>query len=222
MKDCTQFNGSLDFFFYPEENQNLIDHYFPDYNFKNKRVLDTGCRNGGLTNFIFEKGAEVTGIDLNNRAIEKARSLFKGPNFLVGNILDLDMFENNYFDLIICTGTLPYLNSNEKMRAIEEFNRILRPDGKILLAFQKDKNLLFRSVVGIYNLFPKYIRPLLMFIAPYILKNSDSLYIKYAIVEGLINIHFGYPDFLNKNEVATTDSRIISSRFSKSFILEKK
>lgn len=221
MKDCRQFNETLNFFFSQEENLNFLDHYFPGYNFKNKKVLDAGCRNGGLTNLISLKGANTTGIDLNKKAIETAKSLFKGPDFINGNILDLKMFEENYFDLIICAGTLPYLNSHEKEIAIEEFKRILRPGGKLLLVFQKDKNQLFRAVVGFYNQFPKIIAPIFKFIAPFFLKNFDKLYIKYAIEEGLLNIHFGYPDFLNENEVKTINSRILSPRFSKSFVLEK-
>ena len=138
MKDCRQFNETLHFFYPQEENLRFLDHYFPNYNFENKKVLDAGCRNGGLTNSISLKGAKVTGVDLNKKAIEFARSLFKGPEFINGNILDLNIFENNYFDLIICTGTLPYLNSPEKVIAIDNFKRVLRPGGKNSFGFSKE------------------------------------------------------------------------------------
>ena len=89
------------------------------------------------------------------------------------------------------------------------------------MVFQKNKNIIFRAIVSFYNQYPKILGPVFKFIAPILLRNFDKLYIKYAIEEGLLNIHFGYPEILKENEVNTINSRIISPRFSKSFILGK-
>lgn len=221
MKDCPQFNGTLDFYFSTEENLNLIDHYFPGHDFKNKTVLDAGCRNGGLTQAFSLKGANTFGIDINKNAIEKAKATFRVPQFYHGDISNLGRFMDNTFDLIFCSGTLPYLKPHQLEKALLEFKRIIKPDGKILLAFQKEKSPLFILSVKIYNLLPSIFRPFLIILALIYFKTLNLKYIKYALGEGLVGINFGYPDFLLNFEIPTPDTRLISSKFSKSFLWEK-
>ena len=220
MKDCPQFNGTLDFYFTPEENLNLIGHYFPGHDFKDKIVLDAGCRNGGLTQAFFEKGATAIGIDINKKAIEKAKMTFKGPQYHYASVLSLDRFGDKSIDIIFCCGTLPYLRPGQVEQAIKEFKRVIKPNGKVFMAFQKEKSPLFRFLVGIYNLSPTLFRPFLMTFALLYFQTLNFKYIRYALVEGLVGINFGYPDFLKSYEVPTPNSRLISSKFSKSFLWE--
>lgn len=221
MKDCPQFNKTLDFYFTPEENLNLIDHYFKDYDFKNKLVLDAGCRNGELTEVFHKKGATPIGIDINTRAIEKARRKYKLIEFKKADITDLSYFEDNSFDLIFCTGTLPYLKPEQVEKALLEFKRVIKPGGKILLTFQKEKSHLFKLSVRIYSFFHFFFRPFIITMALIYFKTLNLKYIKFALGDGLVGLNFGYPDFLLNFEVPTPNTRLVSSKFSKSFLWEK-
>jgi len=221
MHDCPQFIDTLDFFFSPEENLNLIDSYFPGFNFQNKVVLDAGCRNGALTQAFFKLGAKAVGVDINEKAILKARSTYMGPKFFKANISNLVDFKDNTFDIVFCSGTLPYLDELGVQEAIREFKRVLKPNGLILVVFQKDKTLFFTQLVKIYNLAPKIFSPILNLLAQLYFKARDRKYIRYALLNGLIGINFGYPFNLLNFEVPTPDCQMISSRFSKSFLLGK-
>jgi len=221
MEDCPQFNGTLDFFFSPEENLNLIGHYFPDFDFKNKVVLDAGCRNGGITKAFHDLGAKTIGIDINNLAIEKAKIAHKGIEFHQESIMNLEKFKKNTFDIVFCSGTLPYLKPDQVEKAISEFKRVLKLEGKILLAFQKEKSFIFTHLVRIYNFLPKLFSPFLVFTAILYFKTLNFGYIRYALGEGLVGIHFGYPPELLKFEVPTPNCRMISSKYSVSFLWKK-
>ena len=221
MEDCPQFNSTLDFFFTHKESLILIDHYFPKYDFKGKSVLDAGCRNGGVTQSFYDLGATTVGIDINEQAINKAQISHKGPEFFWASVLNLERFKENTFDVIFCCGTLPYLSPNQVEQAILEFKRVIKPSGKILIAFQKEKSPLCSLLVRVYNIFPMLFRPILIFLALIYFQTLNFQYIRYALGEGLVGINFGYPDNLKQFEVATPNSRMISSKFSKSFLLEK-
>ncbi|TDJ04147.1 MAG: class I SAM-dependent methyltransferase [Deltaproteobacteria bacterium] len=221
MEDCPQFNGTLDFFFSPEENLNLIGHYFPDYDFKNKKVLDAGCRNGGVTQALYELGATAVGIDINKKAIEIAKFSHNGPQFYHGSILNLETFKDNSFDIIFCCGTLPYLNPDQVGDAILEFKRVIKPSGRILMAFQKERSPLFSFSIKVYNIFPIFFKPILMFLAFIYFQTLNFKYLRYSLCEGLVGIYFGHPNNLKHFEVATPNCRMISSKFSKTFLLGK-
>lgn len=105
------------------------------------RVLDAGCGIGGssrlmATAFQFK----VTGIDLAPSFIQTARALterFDIPGqvsdqirFQQGSILDMP-FDNGSFDAILCQHVL--MNIKDKKQAFKEFNRVLRPGGKLVL-----------------------------------------------------------------------------------------
>ena len=221
MKDCRQFSGTLDFFFTSEEITDFINHYFRDFDFKDKWVLDVGCRNGGITKSLFQKGATAIGIDINREAIKKAKLENSGPQFYFADVLNLEKFKDCTFDVILCFGILPYIEPVKINQVLLEFIRVLKPGGKIILTFQKEKSPLFIFLVRVFNLFPNLFGPILIMLGLFYFQTLNFKYIKYALCEGLKGINFGYPKILENFEIPTPDCRIISSKYSKSFLLEK-
>ncbi|MCW9706124.1 class I SAM-dependent methyltransferase [Fodinibius salsisoli] len=98
-------------------------------------VLDISCGTGLVTIPLAEivhPGGSVTGIDLSEGMIEKARSRaeYKG----IGNVhfkhMDAEMLEqaDNSFDVVICSLGLMYYPNPEK--ALSEMFRVLKPGGR--------------------------------------------------------------------------------------------
>ena len=97
-------------------------------------VLDVGCGTGVLSLLLSEIGHNVTGIDLSEgmlgRAKEKAYKQNLRAEFRLGDAENLS-FENESFDAVINRHLLWTL-LNPK-RAVSEWKRVLKPGGKLII-----------------------------------------------------------------------------------------
>jgi len=97
---------------------------------KNVRILDVGCAGGSLLKSLGELGfANSYGIDLSENAVKAchARGLgnvFRRPGALTG-------FPDSHFDLVIASDVLEHIT--DERAALQEWNRILRPGGCIIV-----------------------------------------------------------------------------------------
>lgn len=113
------------------------NEFFYNYVIQNclgKRALDYCCGDGKRTIFLAQHGAKSFGIDISEESIKKCKEiaekedLIKETNFSVMDAEKLE-FEDNSFDLIICTGVLHHLDIQ---KAYPELARVLKSDGKII------------------------------------------------------------------------------------------
>ena len=105
---------------------------------QNSKVMDAGCGVGGAAFFLADKfGCYVDGISLSKHQIELAKEfsnslkLQERTRFKVANYYETP-FDNNTFDLVWACESLCYADDKDKFFA--EANRILKPDGKIVLS----------------------------------------------------------------------------------------
>ena len=92
------------------------------------RVLDIGCGEGRFSRIMAGLGTRVTGIDLAEPLIERARNLSVGAeNYIVGNAEDLAGMGSDTFDSAVSYIVLVDLLDYE--RSIEAAYRVLRPGG---------------------------------------------------------------------------------------------
>ena len=97
-------------------------------------VLDVGCGTGEILNIIktLYPAVLLFGIDISKEMLKRAEE--KGLNnsrLFLGDAECLP-FENEKFDLLICTDSFHHYPNPQ--RAIDEFYRVLRTDGTLLLA----------------------------------------------------------------------------------------
>lgn len=99
-----------------------------------KQVLEYGCGAENAASMVARAGGKVTGIDLSDGAIDRAREVARARG------LDIDYrvmnaeamsFEDSSFDVICGTGILHHLDLNSAYR---EVARTLRPDGIAVFA----------------------------------------------------------------------------------------
>ena len=115
------YNSNEDFF-------NFLKKYS-----SNSNILDYGCGIGNSLKKVIEfKPKKVTGIDISDISIQKAKKIIKTTNFNVDLLVDnceKTKFEDNTFDIVYGTGILHHLNIEI---CLKEIHRILKPGGKFL------------------------------------------------------------------------------------------
>src|SRR5258706_7692287 len=98
------------------------------------KVLEIGCGLGTDGAQFAEAGADYTGVDLTEAAVELARRRFELFN-LPGSFQTADAenlsFLDNSFDLVYSHGVLHHTPETEK--AIQEIHRVLRPGGRAVV-----------------------------------------------------------------------------------------
>ena len=102
---------------------------------KNKNHLDIGCGTGEFLNACKNAGYKTKGIEPSKLAREQA---IKNFNLSVSENTNLNQFKNNQFDSISMWHVLEHVPSVNK--TIEEFNRILSKNGKVIIAVPNHKS----------------------------------------------------------------------------------
>lgn len=113
----------------------------PDYNivkffteeYRGKKVLDVGCGSGNESIHMARHGGIVTGVDVVEsalaRAREKAQEAGVDVQFEIGDILDLSKYYKK-FDVVTDRGCLHTLNFiQDRSRAFGEISKVLKPHG---------------------------------------------------------------------------------------------
>lgn len=105
-----------------------------------KRVLEYGCGPGSFAFYLVELGAQVTGIDLSEVAIEQARAMAQEKAYAIDfQVMDAEalLFPDNHFDYICGTSILHHL---DLASAFNQLARVLRPEGKAIFLEPLDHN----------------------------------------------------------------------------------
>jgi ubiquinone/menaquinone biosynthesis C-methylase UbiE len=101
--------------------------------FEGMAVLDVGCGTGVHLERYQKAGCSVFGIDLSPAMLEVARKrLGEGANLQIGDASNMP-YPDNEFDLIIMSTVLHEMPNSVRLAVINETQRILKEDGRILL-----------------------------------------------------------------------------------------
>jgi SAM-dependent methyltransferase len=96
-----------------------------------KSVLDLCCGQGTLTAMIAATGADVAGLDFSPEMLSLAAELAPGAKLHEGDAAALP-FGDGSFDAVVCNFGMMHLP--DQPRALSEINRVLRPDGRFVMA----------------------------------------------------------------------------------------
>jgi len=98
-----------------------------------KRVLDAACGPGLYAAELIRRGADVVGFDQSPRMVEISRGRAAGGDFRVHDLADpIGWLPDASVDLVLFALALEYLD--DRLAALREFRRVLRPDGALVLS----------------------------------------------------------------------------------------
>ncbi len=116
------------------------------------KILDVCCGTGELTKMVSERVGEVgevVGIDLSPNMLSIARRKTTGVCFIHANSENIP-YPANYFDRITISFALHEMPRIARSNTLKEIYRILRNDGKLLVAdYHKPEGFLRNTVLNI-------------------------------------------------------------------------
>jgi ubiquinone/menaquinone biosynthesis C-methylase UbiE len=122
---------------------------------RDKRVLDVGIGSGIATQMFAEAGANVTGVDLTEWAVETTRRRLAAFG-LDGDVQQADAeqlpFADASFDLVFSWGVIHH--SSDMDRALRELVRVTRPGGGVVLMVYHRRSLFFVVYRGFQRFLP--------------------------------------------------------------------
>jgi SAM-dependent methyltransferase len=107
----------------------IYEPMFAGLDLTGKNVLDAMCGSGQTTEYLLERGAMVTGLDISNEVIETFKARWTNATALRRSLLDSGLPDNS-FDVVAIVGGLHHIHPNVN-RAVQEIHRVLKPGGHL-------------------------------------------------------------------------------------------
>ena len=100
---------------------------------RGKRVLDAACGPGLYAAELIGRGAQVVGFDHSPRMVEICRAHVSQGEFRVHDLADpIAWLPDHSVDLALCALAIEYVD--DRVAALSELRRVLRPDGALVLS----------------------------------------------------------------------------------------
>lgn len=97
-------------------------------------VADVGCGPGYVTGYLHDAGMDAFGIDLSPEMIAIARRDYPELRFEVGTMTDLDLADDSVAGIVAFWSVI-HVPDHAVPGVFEQFRRVLRPDGLLLVGF---------------------------------------------------------------------------------------
>lgn len=112
---------------------------------KAKQILDIGCAEGFITNYLSQLQAQVIGIDIDQN-LKIAKNKVKNADFILASITHLP-FKDGTFEAATLLEILEHLPNAAINKGIAEVNRVLKSGGSLVVSVPyKEKITYIRCV----------------------------------------------------------------------------
>ena len=127
-----EFDTDTDLDNLPEEFHTLLKSFIDGL--AGPLVLDAGCGPGRDIEYFHTQGLDPIGVDIAHGMVEHART-YRPGQYLQMDIRNL-AFCDDQFDGIWCPATIFFMPTEEMATALEEFSRVLAPEGIARIGFK--------------------------------------------------------------------------------------
>ena len=101
------------------------------------KFIDLGCCVNLMYSGYKDWPSTYYGVDISNKTIELLREFTEKNQLTIGDLYCGSMhetpYETDFFDIGECIGSLEYFEKDFVQQAVEEFHRIIKPNGRFVL-----------------------------------------------------------------------------------------
>lgn len=127
-----------------ERERRIVREYFT---ISGARVLDLGCGAGRTTGALSDAGFEVVGLDLSEPLVRTAAERFPNADFQVGDASNLGLRDRSFEYVLFSWNGMSELPEEPRRAALDEVNRVLKPDG--VFAFSNFNSVCYYFLRGV-------------------------------------------------------------------------
>ena len=103
---------------------------------KGDKILDIGAATGKYSIYFYNKGYDVTALELVKQNINTFKKKNNNIKIIQGNAIDLSVFKDNSFDIVLLFGPMYHLISlSDKLKALNEAKRVVKENGYIFISY---------------------------------------------------------------------------------------
>lgn len=111
-----------------------INHYLKE--FKNPNIIDIGAGAGKYSEYLANKGYDVTAVELIKHNVRKIEALNLNIKVIQANAIDLKKIKDESYDITLLFGPMYHLiTKEEKISALNEAKRVTKKGGIIMVAY---------------------------------------------------------------------------------------
>ncbi|MCX7876247.1 MAG: class I SAM-dependent methyltransferase [Melioribacteraceae bacterium] len=119
-----------------EYTNNYLLPYFQKYikDFTKLKILEIGCAEAGLLNVLYEKGMDVTGLEISQERVNIALDKNDKLKIIVGDITDTSIIDKlGKYDFIIMREVIEHIF--QKDLVFSNLKKLIKPNGLLFISF---------------------------------------------------------------------------------------
>lgn len=109
-----------------------------------KRVLDVGCGDGWYTRHMLEAGADTTGVDYSQQAVEFAKLINPSVPFVHAPVQSMP-FPDQSFETVFSFQVIEHIPPDELPEGVTELRRVIKDDGMLIVSVPSIQRSLSRA-----------------------------------------------------------------------------
>ncbi|MDF2668578.1 MAG: yrrT [Paenibacillus sp.] len=100
---------------------------------RGEKGLDIGTGTGNLAGKLLVMGVHMAGVDQSNEMLRRSKEKYPALETKLGNWMSIPYFDAS-FDFVVSSFAMQHLTDEQKLLALQEASRVLKPAGRICLA----------------------------------------------------------------------------------------
>lgn len=104
----------------------------------NDSVLDVGCGNGLVSDYLEQKGMKVTAIDTSQNMLDICKKRNDNIDYYEMDVRNLN-FDDSTFNAIFCYAVLIHIDKLETFNVLEKFYKLLEQNGILFINVMEEK-----------------------------------------------------------------------------------